>query len=233
MSIFDVVRRIGASAFEASTSASPESGGVDRTGARPRGRRRDARGRPSAQGRERLGRPPPWRSAPAATSGSTACSPACAGRRAISYSDPDSAADYQAGHPEAFSNFQQINAAQLAGGARRAERRDLHPAARRLQLLGRGLHQPRHHYDGTGTGSGTIRLANTSTRRPPTPTTRLGGLRAATPSSAPPARNRTAGNYDYHTIIHELGHSLGLKHGHETNVYGALPAPLRTRSNSR
>ena len=31
----------------------------------------------------------------------------------ITYSDPDSVADYQAGHPEAFSNFQQINASQL------------------------------------------------------------------------------------------------------------------------
>jgi serralysin len=31
----------------------------------------------------------------------------------ITYSDPDSAADYQASHPENFTNFQQINGAQL------------------------------------------------------------------------------------------------------------------------
>ncbi|WP_305072137.1 M10 family metallopeptidase [Microvirga puerhi] len=31
------------------------------------------------------------------------------------------------------------------------------------------------------------------------------------------------GNYGYYTLLHELGHALGLKHGNETNVYGALP----------
>lgn len=32
------------------------------------------------------------------------------------------------------------------------------------------------------------------------------------------------GNYGYFTYINEIGHALGLKHGHETSVYGALPA---------
>jgi hypothetical protein len=32
------------------------------------------------------------------------------------------------------------------------------------------------------------------------------------------------GSYAYHTFLHETGHALGLKHGQETNVYGALPA---------
>lgn len=31
------------------------------------------------------------------------------------------------------------------------------------------------------------------------------------------------GNYGFYTFLHELGHSLGLKHGNETGVYGALP----------
>jgi serralysin len=37
-------------------------------------------------------------------------------------------------------------------------------------------------------------------------------------------RKPVAGNYAWHTMIHELGHALGLKHGHETDVFGALPS---------
>lgn len=42
-------------------------------------------------------------------------------------------------------------------------------------------------------------------------------------------RNPVAGNYAWHTLLHELGHALGLKHGHETEnydgeVYEPLPA---------
>jgi len=37
-------------------------------------------------------------------------------------------------------------------------------------------------------------------------------------------RTPVAGNYAWHTLIHELGHALGLKHGHETDTFGALPA---------
>jgi serralysin len=32
------------------------------------------------------------------------------------------------------------------------------------------------------------------------------------------------GDYGYFTYLHETGHALGLKHGHETDTYGALPA---------
>ncbi|EPX85322.1 M10 family metallopeptidase C-terminal domain-containing protein [Salipiger mucosus] len=37
-------------------------------------------------------------------------------------------------------------------------------------------------------------------------------------------RTPTAGNFAWHTHIHEIGHALGLKHGHENSVYGPLPA---------
>ena len=32
-----------------------------------------------------------------------------------------------------------------------------------------------------------------------------------------------AGNYEWYTVLHETGHALGLKHGNETDTYGALP----------
>ncbi|GLQ18649.1 M10 family metallopeptidase [Maritalea porphyrae] len=37
-------------------------------------------------------------------------------------------------------------------------------------------------------------------------------------------RNPTAGNYSWLTMIHEIGHALGLSHGHDSFEYGTLPS---------
>lgn len=42
----------------------------------------------------------------------------------------------------------------------------------------------------------------------------------------------TPGSYAYFGIVHEIGHALGLKHSHETNVFGAVPAAFDSIENT-
>jgi serralysin len=39
----------------------------------------------------------------------------------------------------------------------------------------------------------------------------------------PSARTPVAGNYAWHATLHELGHALGLKHPHESGLFGTVP----------
>lgn len=157
---------------------------------------------------------------------------------AISYSDPDSTADYQAGYfstpgqPNYSTGFGQLTANQLLA-AHAILNQSLYtqlPASTGLSVEAfTGLSIT---YAGAGTGVSTLRLANTSSTV--VSTARVadfpgGNIHAGDVWFGGSGDNPTLGNYDYATTIHELGHALGLKHGHQSsNEFGAgapvLPA---------
>ena len=141
----------------------------------------------------------------------------------ITYSDPDSVSDYQAGHPELLSNFQRISAGQLAAAHAMLDSSVYIQPKGAIAFSVEGFTNLNISYAGAGSGTGTIRLANTSDPWTAYAYYPSDGVWGGDIFFGPSGRFPTAGNYDYYTVIHELGHSLGLKHGHETDVYGALP----------
>jgi hypothetical protein len=152
----------------------------------------------------------------------------------VTYSDPNAAADYPDGYMS--DGDQDGSSAQNEGFSQisNAQRVSVHfalddffyspgqdPGGYGFSV--EGFTNLTTTYAGSGVGSATIRVANTSD---------AGTAYAYDPSRSiyggdvwigPNARTPTAGNYSWHTTLHELGHSLGLKHGHETQKYGALP----------
>jgi len=137
----------------------------------------------------------------------------------VSYGDPSSADLYEPGHPESLHDFAPLTPEQL-----RAVDETLTavgPAHAGFSV--EGFTDLDIAYAGSD-GDGLIRLADTSD--PPTAYTYL-------PDDNPyggdvffghSGRAPVAGNYHYFTVLHELGHALGLKHGNEATGFGALPA---------
>ena len=161
----------------------------------------------------------------------------------ITYSDPNSTADYQAGYfatagyPNFSIGFGQLTANQLMAAhaiLNQAVYTQL-PASAGLSVEAfTGLNIT---YDGAGSGTATLRMANTSSAV--VGTARVADFPGGTLTGSAihggdvwyggSGDNPTTGNYDYATTIHELGHALGLKHGHSsTNAFGGgapvLPA---------
>jgi serralysin len=83
-------------------------------------------------------------------------------------------------------------------------------------------------YAGPGAGTGILRFANSGDPMPPYDTAYAyfpdpwgsGGDAWFDQSGREPV----AGNYDYLAIVHETGHTLGLRHGHENDWLDALPS---------
>lgn len=158
----------------------------------------------------------------------------------ITYADTDSAADYQAGYFSDGDNdgisaqnegFSQFTALQMV-----AFHTALNDASYTQPLAATAFAVEAFTnlgitYNGAGSSTATIRGANSSdpgTAYAYYPNNSIYGgdtfFGAAYDNTVYSLKTPTAGNYAWHTMFHELGHSLGLKHGQETGGFGALPA---------
>ena len=150
----------------------------------------------------------------------------------ITYSDPDSPSDYQVGYSSdpnkngisvQNDGFSQLSAAQLMSLHFALNSEMLTQPAGAAGFSVEGFTNLTIDYAGSGSGAGTIRMANSSDTASAyafyPSTSREGG----DAWMGPAARNPVAGDYSWFATLHEVGHSLGLKHSHDTSFFGALP----------
>lgn len=159
----------------------------------------------------------------------------------ITYADTDSSADYQSGYfsdadgdgtsaqNEGFSQFTAQQTLALHTALNQAVYTQLAGAA---GLSIEAFTNLGIDYNGSGSATATIRAANSSdpgTAYAYYPNNGIYGgdtfFGNAYDSTIYTLKNPVAGNYAWHTMLHELGHSLGLKHGQEVSGPGATALP--------
>lgn len=153
----------------------------------------------------------------------------------LNFSFPTSPSTYATGYSEAGQNFRSVSAAQraavdfvLTGGSTLS--------GTPTMGLGSVASFTNETFTDVGTGPANIMLA--SSNLPPTAATYFPGTYAKAGDvwfgqaydalSYADYRTPAPGNYAYMTVIHELGHALGLKHGNEAGGVANETLPAAT-----
>ena len=147
----------------------------------------------------------------------------------VTWSDPRSRFDYAPGYDSdldgdglsaQFERFSALNARQAA-----TARSALEAVGAAAGFAVEGFSGLSLRYAGADRSSGDLRLANTGDA--PTAYAYLpeGGDYGGDVWFGGSGRDPRPGNHDHLTVLHEIGHALGLKHPHEIGRFG--PVPLR------
>lgn len=142
------------------------------------------------------------------------------GSKELTYSFTDSTADYTSGayanRTELENGFKPFNAAQKAAAVRAFSLIESYTNLKFTEVT-----------DAQGQGEADIRMAGSGA-----PSTAWAYYPSKSPvggdvwinSASAHYSNPRVGTYGNHTFQHEIGHALGLKHGHDSSGYGALDA---------
>ncbi|WP_082145518.1 M10 family metallopeptidase [Microvirga massiliensis] len=137
----------------------------------------------------------------------------------VTYSFPDSRSDYEAGYLEASEAFAQVSYDQMQAVRFILDGRSPYSGGPKMALMGVEGFTNANFYD-NGFDGADIRIGQSASANP----TAYSYYPGNSPyggdvwfGNAYDYRNPEVGNYAFLTILHELGHALGLKHPHEAS----------------